>query len=933
MIWHRLWLYLLPVLLVACAPLGKEQPLTLKDLEKEPLALEARTPTEVSRDRVLAQYRAFLEASPSSPLRAEAMRRLADLQLEAGAGLGPGEAVPGIPVGQAAAIALYLELLDKFPRRAGNDRVLYQLAKAYEENGEPDKALATLDRLIEAYPATAYRNEVQFRRAEMLFVRRRYEEAARAYEDVLSDGGGTPFFEQALYKRGWSLFKQEQYDAALDAFFAILDRKLASYLDGNGAIALDDLGRADHELVQDTLRVSSLSFSYLRGAGSIREYLARGERRHYAYLAYDSLGRLYLDKERFNDAALTYHAFAEHYPQHGQAPLLQMQAIAAYRKGAFPSLVLKEKLDFATRYGLDAPFWRRHRTSDLPQVTAYLKDTVDELAKYYHAVAQRTGDAAAYGQAVQWYERYLAYFPTDEAAPGMNFLLAEALYESGRYREAAVQYERTAYDYAGHAKGAEAGYAAVLAYEKYHDGLPDGAQRLLWQRRALAGALRFADRYPRHPQAGAALAKAATGYFKLRDREPAGVVAQRLLQEHPTAQPAQRLAAWKVIAYLAFDNREFARAEQAYAQVLALMPARDPARDDMVESLAASIYKQGEQRRAAGDLEGAARHFLRVSQAAPGASILAVAEYDGAAALLALEDWARAIPVLNGFRKRYPGHELQGDVTTKLAVAYLESGQPVKAASEFERIGGSSGDPAIRSEALWRAAEMYEQASLASKAAATYKQYIEAFPAKFDESMEARHRLARLNEQVGNTRRHRYWLKQIIAADKAAGGRRTERSRYLAANAALVLAAPAYEAFAGVRLVAPLDKNLKLKKRRMEAALDAYRQAADYGIAEVTTAATFRIAEIYHGLSEGLLESQRPKGLTEEELEEYDILLEEQAYPFEEQAIAIHEINVQRVTEGIYDEWVNASFEKLAALLPVRYAKPEKSEKIVEVIY
>lgn len=928
-------LFLLPLagLVLACAPLGKERPLTLKDLEVEAFPLENAPAAEVSRERALAQYREFLQASPTSPLRAEAMRRLADLQLEIGAERQQDEPLPAVEEDHAAAIALYLDLLDKFPARAGNDRVLYQLAKAYEENGEPGQALATLDRLIQEFPATPYRNEVQFRRAEMLFVRQRYEQAARAYEAVLAAGRDTPFHEQAVYKRGWSLFKQERFAQALEVFFSVLDDKLAAQ-GGGGSITLDALERADQTLVQDTLRVTSLSAAYLAGAGTLHEYLARGARRHYAYLAYDSLGSLYLDKERFNDAAMTYHAFADHYPLHGQAPLLQMQAIAAYRQGAFPTLVLQEKLDFARRYGLDQPYWRHHTMADQSQVRAYLRTTVDELARYYHAVAQRTDDADAYRQAVHWYGRYLAYFPGDAQAPAMNFLFAEALYESGRFREAAAQYERTAYDYPDHAQGSVAGYAAVLAYGKAPGVAGEGdEQRLQWQRRALASALRFADRYPDHGQAATVLAKAAGDYFALQDRVAAGVVAERLLREHPRAAAAQRLIAWKIIAFLAFDARDYARAEQAYGQVLALMPATDPARADMVESLASTIYKQGEQARASGDLAAAARHFLRVGQAAPGAAILAVAQYDGAAALLAREAWGQAIAVLQDFRKRYPRHDLQQDVTTKLAVAYLKSGQPVQAAREFVRIGKGSGDAGVRREATWRAAEMYEQAGLASKAAAAYKHYIQSFPAQFDQGMEARHKLALLNKQVGNMRRHRYWLNEIISADKGAGKGRTERSRYLAAQAALTLAEPSYQAFAKVRLVAPLEKNLKLKKHRMEQALSAYKQAADYGVAEVTTAATYKIAEIYHGLSQGLLESQRPRGLTEEELEEYDILLEEQAYPFEEQAISIHEVNVQRVAEGIYDDWVSASFEKLAGLLPVRYAKPEKSEKIVEVIY
>jgi hypothetical protein len=79
--------------------------------------------------------------------------------------------------------------------------------------------------------------------------------------------------------------------------------------------------------------------------------------------------------------------------------------------------------------------------------------------------------------------------------------------------------------------------------------------------------------------------------------------------------------------------------------------------------------------------------------------------------------------------------------------------------------------------------------------------------------------------------------------------------------------------------------------------------------------------------------SERPAGLSDEELEQYDILLEEQAYPFEEKSIDIHESNVGRIGEGMYDEWVRKSLEKLKALNPFRYAKAEKAEAYAGRIY
>jgi len=76
----------------------------------------------------------------------------------------------------------------------------------------------------------------------------------------------------------------------------------------------------------------------------------------------------------------------------------------------------------------------------------------------------------------------------------------------------------------------------------------------------------------------------------------------------------------------------------------------------------------------------------------------------------------------------------------------------------------------------------------------------------------------------------------------------------------------------------------------------------------------------------GLFASERPKGLSSTDLEQYDLLLEEQAFPFEEKAIEIHETNADRVKTGIYDEWVKKSLIALRKLQPVRYAKLERSE-------
>jgi len=152
------------------------------------------------------------------------------------------------------------------------------------------------------------------------------------------------------------------------------------------------------------------------------------------------------------------------------------------------------------------------------------------------------------------------------------------------------------------------------------------------------------------------------------------------------------------------------------------------------------------------------------------------------------------------------------------------------------------------------------------------------------------------------------------------------------AKAQLALAQPARDAFRDVRLTAPLKKSLVAKRKALEDAMSAYKRAADYQVADVTTAATYEMAELYRTLAHDVMNSERPHNLKGDALEEYNSLLEEQVFPFEEQAIKAHEINTIRAKDGIYDEWVQKSFRALAELKPARYGKTELTQDVDAVL-
>lgn len=918
--------------LTACA--GKR---TAADRDDEPtLKSLASRSVEVAPDpgirtdeaKTIAAYRDFLAAAPNAPQRAEALRRLGDLEMDLADTRAATDAKLAEP-DYRSAVARYQDYLRAYPDDAGNDRILYQLARAHEQAGALETALATLDRLVAKYPNTAHRDEAHFRRGELLFAMRDYPRAEQAYATVLAGEQDTPYEERALYMQGWSRFKQGKLEEALASFFGVLDRKLG-HPDGSPA---PELKRAERELVEDSFRVTSLSLQNLQGAETIAAFMTTPERRSYEHRVHEELGALYLKQERVKDAADTYAGFARRHPLHAQAPQLQARVIEIYQAHGFATLALDAKKDYVSRYGVTSEF-RRANPEGWALAQPLVKTHLTELARHHHAAAQKSKAAADVQEAVRWYRLFLESYPADPEAAGNRFLLAELLFEDARYAEAAAEYEKTAYDEPAHAKSADAGYAALLAHARQAQRAADPKAA---QRAGVASALRFAAAFPADARRAAVLTDAADQLYALGDAEQATGVARQVLALEPAASAGQRRVAWTVLAHTAFERGAHAEAERGYAEVLSLTADKEAGRAALVERQAAAIYKQGEQAREQGQGREAVEHFTRIAAVAPQSPVRATAQYDAAAALIGLKDWDAAARTLEDFRQRYPAHPLQAEVGAKLALAYLEQQRWTLAAGEFERLAAAkTSSPSVARDALWQAAALHEKAVAKGAARGTavkaWEAYLKQHPQPLEPALEARSRLATLAKADGHFTREAALMKEIFQADQAGGAARTPRTRQLGAGAALALAAPAVAEYRQVALVEPLAKQLKLKKAKFEVALKGYAAAAEYGVAEVTTAATHHSAALYQDFGRALLDSQRPKKLSKAEREQYDVLLEEQAYPFEEKAIELHELNARRAAEGLYDPWVAASFKALGTLRPVRYGKAERGQEVIDAI-
>jgi len=515
----------LPLLLCACQSVGGKD--TIAKLRNMQIEIKEEK-IEDARETAIESYRRFLEQTPDSALKPEALRRLADLKAEkeyaalsdnapekkpgqsaapakAGDGDAPGDRpVQGVddlePAGLREAIELYKKLLNDYP---SNDQVLYQMSRAYEELGQVEEAMQVMDRLVLEYPRSRYSDEVQFRRAEYFFTRRRYPDAGKAYGSIVTRGPSSSYYQLALYKLGWTFYKRELYEEALDRFIALLDYKVSKGYDF--AQSRDE---EERKRVDDTFRVISLSFSNLGGADSVVDYFDRKGKCEYEDRVYGNLAEFYFGKRRYSDAAAAYTPFITRNPFHKVSPQFQMRVIEIHLAGGFSRLVIEAKKQFIEKYGLKAAYWRHFEPGSRPEVLVWLKTNLNDLARYYHALYQSSKEMQEkrinFVQAAHWHREFLASFPADRDAPAVNYMLADLYLENGFLDRAALEYEKTAYDYPRHEKSSQAGYAAIYAWRQHLAGAGADAKAKV-MKKVVSSSIKFAATYPEHEKAAIVL--------------------------------------------------------------------------------------------------------------------------------------------------------------------------------------------------------------------------------------------------------------------------------------------------------------------------------------------------------------------------------------------------------------------------------------------
>ncbi|CAM3708212.1 tetratricopeptide repeat protein [Rheinheimera salexigens] len=926
---------------------------------------------EVTETALDALYQQILSLAPQPETRQKILYRLSQLHTEQyeRQDLSLTEEKSALH----ALIDRYQQLLQQYPDDPNNELLRYQLARSYDLLAQPEQSLSQLTVLLAQYPDSNFAPEAWFRKADIHYSRGEYELALQAYLQVLA--AKQPSFNQhARYMAGWSHFKLQQFNLADQQFLQLLD---SSY---------NQLLQADQQqsLRQEVLNILSISLSYQQQAESLQALLqqvpyASGERPiALVALLYQSLADFLQQKGFMAKSLASYRIFIADNADTYTAAQFQLRLIQHYLASANAEAALNAQQEYISLFNADSAFWRRASPADISKVTPRLLQYLDYFGRAHYADALATvssQDATtqvdvkqqAFTRAIPYWQQMLvilgnraSYSPDSTAdtesangqnkpryiAADINYLLAESYAGSQQLESAFSLYAALGYTdtsrQASLFKPQDAAYKALLLAQSLAERTAQSETSSVdyksLQQRWLQQQIDFVSQHPQHPAAQqVALQQIQQDYTAQRYST---VIAQaEVVINWPYATEQSTHFANEALFLRSQSElalQQYAAAEQSLQQQLNL--SLNSARRQLItEQLASSIYQQAQ-------LPGitnlaAIAHIQRLLAVLPDSRFHEAAAFEQISLLIAEANWSTVPALLHSFMAKYPKSERIAAANAQLIQSYQQLEQWQLAAEQLLKLSANSTDPEQQRDALWLAAEYYLQAEQLDLARQAFRDYANQYPQPHAIAQEARQHLVQLYQQQNDIYRKNFWLAKIVsfeqaetansnitsnsASNNASNNASTERTQQLAATAALMLGQHENKLFAQVSLRHPLQANLTKKRQHMQTAISHYQQSIDYGVASTLAEAQFSIGQLYDDMAQALLVSERPQGLTALAAEQYDLLLEEQAYPFEEQAIELYRQTTALIQQQIYDSWVKQSFTRLQVLLPAEFNKTE----------
>ncbi|PKN56542.1 MAG: hypothetical protein CVU56_15425, partial [Deltaproteobacteria bacterium HGW-Deltaproteobacteria-14] len=726
-------------------------------------------------------------------------------------------------------VKLYRQLLGRFgDQYRYADAVYYLLGYVLNESGEDIEARNVWLTMVEKHPKSEYAPEVYLRVGENHFDYGEFAEAAEVYKRALGYTD-SPFYDKALYKLAWTYFQMYDYDRAIKTFKDLIGFYDTHREEAGGTAsalreeAIDYLAKSLTEDDWDNDGIDDPN----AGVGRALAYLSDGKPFENDIVAKyaESLYDLH-DKKKYDESITVYRELIRRDPTALSAVQYQQQIIKIFDIKRDIDGATAERQRLAEMFAPGSPWAVANRgyQKQVNEATAAVENAMRRRALFLHQRAQELKAQAKlegrpellaesfdnYTKAAKAYDDYLAKYPSEPASYEMRFYLAETLYYSEQFTQAAAAYFEIASDPNQSRFREPSAWSAIKAHERIlHDAVE--ADRLP----AKADPNRAYDAGGGADDDNADVRHIAAEPYPQPVKEWMAAVDFYVLRDitRENSRKPQVAFAYQA-ADIAMRFNDYENARDRFRQVIACFPDDDLAADAMANILNTyrdendlpslekwaniadklslgdpeqtaeirkkiKVFKLGAQFQRAESLLAAGRHleaaqeFERLADQNADLKFLDKAYYNSAMAYKEVRYYDSAARIFEKLvtDPRFRTSEFYNESLFELAENYKLFFNFDKAITTyqayFQRTQGS--DDANRPYALYTAARLQEYTGNAQLAAGTYERYADTFRSRPD-AANALYRAADIHGEIAQRGEEKRVLGEFIKRYQTAQG-------------------------------------------------------------------------------------------------------------------------------------------------------------------
>ncbi|MBD90623.1 MAG: hypothetical protein CL940_12475 [Deltaproteobacteria bacterium] len=640
---------------------------------------------------------------------------------------------------QTQAVETYRDVIDRFPSAKKIDEMRYYLGYHLGAMGRRGEAMKAFSDLLLKHPSSTYVPDALVNIGDYHFEENSYREALEVYERI-QQYGDTAVKAYALYKTAWCQYNLAAYDLAMDRLLSVIKLTKSQHEDGRRG-AIDLMEEAQSELVYP--------YSKIGKPGQAIAFFRKFVPTRYLAIA-AKLAGMYTEQTEYVKSnkllrSLMKEARKARKGEQSQAHMVlrfQRQIVNNAHRQVDKGATVSEIQQLISEYQKLAP--------DAPKKfigkeRAAIQQQILEIATGYHNEFKATKAKRTLEHTQLLYAEYLRVFRDDPNAYAISYNNALLLTMTGKYDQAAAEFEKVIAAKPNGKFADDAAERAVVAYlknlqvtnqEMKSEAEDDLTRRELddKEQRFIAAVDRWmgiVDRRGTNPETADNIPPARFAAAKiLYNANQFDEAAQRFstfVDKHPDHSYWVDSARLVLSSYnLAHDVDNLKKWAEAFRQNKSLM-ATD-LREDVDRIRNEFNFLECFKWEKDDDPLGAAECFLEYAEEFSTAEKAPAAIYNAGLNFFKAKRVQKALQTQTQLYEDYSEHELAPKALYSIAEIFRETTVYGQAADVYEAFVNAYSDHALARKALQYASIFRKTLGQHDRAVANLRDYLERFP-------------------------------------------------------------------------------------------------------------------------------------------------------------------------------------------------------------